>query len=477
MSVFVLGSDSRPIMPCSEKRARLLLNRGRACVVRMYPFTIKMKDRSVDDCELQIIEVKIDPGSKYTGICLSRIAEKVVNVLALFELEHRGQAISCALTARAALRRNRRNRNTRYRQPRFLNRTKLKGRLPPSLHHRLETTMTWIKRLQRWSPVTGLAVERVKFDVQKMADAAISGIEYQQGTLFQYEVTEYLLEKWGRKCMYCDVTGVSLEKEHLHPKSRGGGNSIHNLGLSCRPCNQKKGSKSLEVFLFDRPALLKSIKSQMKKPLKDAAAVNITRNAIFKLLLDTGLPVAIGTGAQTKYNRTRLDVPKTHALDAACVGDITAINNWNIPHLAVKCTGRGRYSRTLIDKYGFPRVYSSPSKKVFGFQTGDIVKTTIKDGNKKYEETYGRIVANKTGCFMVRHLGELRRVPHHRCKIVQKADGYSYKLDLYSHMRLPNGHMTAVKQSPRDASLHVKLTRISRPPPQRKETFHFSLST
>ena len=459
MSVFVLGSDNRPVMPCTEKRARLLLNRGRACVVRMYPFTIKMKDRFVDDCELQIIEVKIDPGSKFTGICVSRTVDKVVNVLNLIELEHRGSSISTNLTSRAAMRKARRARNTRYRQARYLNRTKPKGWLAPSLRHRLETTMSWISRLCRWAPVACLAVERVKFDMQKMRDPEISGVEYQQGTLFQYEVTEYLLEKWGRKCMYCGATGVSLEKEHLTPRSRGGTNAVSNLGLACRPCNQKKGSKPLSVFLAHKPALLKIILAQTKKPLRDAAAVNATRNALFKLLLDTGLPVAIGTGAQTKYNRCKLGIPKTHGLDAACVGDITAVNNWSIPHLAIKCCGRGRYARTILDKYGFPRLYLSPNKKAFGFQTGDIVKAQVKV-DKGLDIAYSRVAIRQRGCFAITYKGELKSVNHKNCKVVQKADGYSYRLDLYSYMKLPNGHIIANRQSIHEAKFRAKLTEI-----------------
>lgn len=457
MSVFVLGSDNRPVMPCSEKRARLLLNKGRARVIRMYPFTIRLKDRSVDDCELQIIEIKIDPGSKFTGICVSRTKDKAVNILNLIELEHRGLIISTNLTSRAAMRRARRSRNTRYRQARYLNRTKPKGWLAPSLRHRLETTMSWVSRLCRWTPVACLAVERVKFDMQKLRDPEISGVEYQQGTLFQYEVTEYLLEKWGRKCMYCPAVDVPLEKEHLVPRSRGGTNAVSNLGLACRPCNQKKGSMPLNVFLAGKPALLKSILAHTKKPLRDAAAVNATRNALFKLLLDTGLPVAVGTGAQTKYNRTRLGIPKTHGLDAACVGDIIAMNNWDIPHLAIKCCGRGRYARTVLNKYGFPRLYLSSNKKAFGFQTGDIVKTTVKV-DKETSTGYGRIAIRQTGYFTVRHKGELKLTSYKNCKVVQKADGYNYKLDLYSYMKLPNGYITAVKQSIHEAKLRVNLS-------------------
>ncbi len=132
MAVFVLDKAGRPLMPCTEKRARLLLQRGRARVHRLVPFVIRLVDRQVADCAFQSLRVKIDPGSKHTGLALVRDAERTdtatgkpqrgASVLNLFELVHRGRQISEALTARRAMRRRRRG-NLRYRPPRFLNRT------------------------------------------------------------------------------------------------------------------------------------------------------------------------------------------------------------------------------------------------------------------------------------------------------------------------------------------------------------------
>ena len=441
MSVFVLGSDSRPLMPCTERRARLLLNRHKARMVKMYPFTILVFNRSQDNCVLQNIEVKIDPGSKYTGLCISRTVDKVVNVLNLFELEHRGQLISRNLKTRSAMRRNRRNRNTRYRQSRFLNRTRKSGWLPPSLRHRVDTVMSWVNRFQRYLPVTSLSVERVKFDMQKLRDPEITGIEYQQGTLFQYEVTEYLLEKWGRKCAYCEVEGRLLEKEHIVPKARGGSNAVSNLTLSCRECNQAKGILPIEIFLSKKPEVLKRIKSQCKKPLNHAAAVNATRNALFSQLLLTGLPVAIGTGGQTKYNRTFHNVPKTHALDAACVGDVDQVNNWSVPHIGIKCTGRGQYCRTLLNKYGFPRLYLPKVKKAFGFATGDMISTIIKL-HKGPKKIYSRIIVRNTGWFALKYNKQVFNPNYKNCKLIQRNDGYSYSRKEYSFLSVNNKLLT-----------------------------------
>lgn len=240
-------------MPCSEKRARLLLERGRARVHRLVPFVIRLVDRHQASCALQPLRLKLDPGSKTTGLALVRECETVnpetgeisreAAVLNLFELVHRGRQVSEALTARAALRRRRRSSNLRYRAPRFLNRKKPAGWLAPSLRHRVETTMAWVRRLQRWSPIAAISSELVRFDMQLMQNPGSSGVDYQQGTLAGYEVREYLFEKWGRKCVYCGAEHVPLNLDHLHARARGGSNRVTNLAPACVPCNTKKGAK------------------------------------------------------------------------------------------------------------------------------------------------------------------------------------------------------------------------------------------
>lgn len=413
-------------MPCTGKRARLLLTKHRARVVRRIPFVIQLFDRTQEDCVLQDMAVKLDPGSKTTGMAIVRIEKPgVIHVVALAELTHRGQQIKMKLMARAAFRRNRRNRKTRYRQPRFLNRTKAPGWLPPSLMHRIYTTMTWASRYRRWYPITELAMERVKFDTQKMQNPEISGVEYQQGTLQGYEVREYLLEKWERKCGYCGRSNVTrFEVDHAIARARGGSDRVSNLVLSCRPCNLAKGTLPIEVFLKNKPEVLARILKKLKTPLHDAAAVNATRNKLLACLCATGLPVETGTGALTKYNRIRMSIPKAHALDATCVGSVKNINHFNRPTLSIKCDGRGRYSRTLVDKYGFPKIYTVRKKRAFGFQTGDTVFLTRP---KSMEEHTGRVTIRHSGSFNV-DLGKNKviNIPFNYCQRLQAADGYSY---------------------------------------------------
>jgi 5-methylcytosine-specific restriction endonuclease McrA len=256
--VFVLDTEKKPLTPCQPARARALLRDGKAAVYRTVPFTIILKV-AMPDAVVKPITVKIDPGSKTTGFAL---VDPDGRVMFAAELEHRGKAIKADLESRRSLRRGRRARNTRYRAARFDNRARLEDWLPPSLQHRIETTLTWVNRFSRWCGLEEIAVERVKFDMQLMRNPEISGVEYQQGTLQGYSVREYLLEKWSRKCAYCGVEHVPLQVEHIHPKAKGGVNSVSNLALACDPCNKKKGTLDIKVFLKNKPEQLKKVLAQ-----------------------------------------------------------------------------------------------------------------------------------------------------------------------------------------------------------------------
>ena len=440
--MFVLDKRKRPLMPCSEKRARLLLERKRARVHRLVPFTIRLVDRTVETSVVQPVRIKIDPGSRTTGLALVRESEEVdadtgevqrsAHVLFLAELVHRGDAIRAALRRRAAFRRRRRCANLRHRQPRLDNRTRRNGWLPPSLQHRVDTIMSWVRRLCRWAPVTAISQELARFDTQAMQHPEISGTEYQQGTLFGYEVREYLLEKWGRKCAYCDAENVPLEIDHIHPRSKGGSDRVSNLTLACRPCNQRKANRDVVEFLAKDPKRLARIEAQREAPLRDAAAVNSTRWELWRRLTATALPVETGTGGRTKWNRHRLNLPKAHALDAACVGEVHAVTNWRVPTLNIQCTGRGSYQRTRLNRHGFPRGSLTRSKSAFGFQTGDLVRAVVTTGRKL--GTYvGRVAIRASGSFNIQSATGLVQGIHHRfCTLLQRADGYGYSWTMKS---------------------------------------------
>jgi 5-methylcytosine-specific restriction endonuclease McrA len=428
MAVFVLDRHKQPLMPCSEKRARLMLQRGRARVHRLYPFTIRLVDRTQQNCAFQPIRLKLDPGSKTSGIALVRESEGTGHVLQLAELDHRGRQISEALGARRAFRRRRRSANLRYRAPRFDNRRRSEGWLAPSLQHRVDSTMAWVCRFQRLSPVSAITMELVRFDTQALQNPEISGIEYQQGTLAGYELREYLLEKWGRQCAYCGAKNVPLNLDHIHPRSRDGSNRVSNLALACIPCNQRKGNQDIRDFLKDEPERLQRILAHAKAPLKGAAAVNATRWALFRTLRSTGLPVSVGSGGQTKWNRHRLGIPKTHALDAACAGKVEFLLDWQQPTITIEATGRGSYQRTRLTRHGFPRGYCTRVKRIQGFATGDIVRATLPTG--RYSGTHvGRVAVRARGSFNLRTRDTLLTDIHVRhFRLLQRNNGYNYKL-------------------------------------------------
>lgn len=424
MFVFVMSSDLLPLCPCHPARARKLLSTGRAAVYRRFPFTIVLKERSAADSTVQEHTVKIDPGARKTGVAVLQGSR----VVWAAEIDHRGFQVRAALTARRTLRRGRRNRKTRYRAPRFLNRTRRPDWLPPSLESRVANVETWVRRLVRFCPITGIAQELVRFDLQKQDKPDIAGTEYQQGTLQGYEVREFLLEKWQRTCAYCGVHGVPLEVEHIIPRSRGGGDSVRNLTLSCRACNETKGNRLVEEFLKRKPEVLKRVLETASKPLSDAAAVNATRWELYRRLQANGLPVEIGSGGLTKFNRTRLGLEKSHWTDAACVGRSTPEKlKILVSHvLSIKATGHGTRQMCGTNKHGFPIRHRSNNKKHFGFETGDMVKAVVNAG-KKVSVYVGRVLCRKSGSFDITTTnGRVAGINHRHCRAVHLNDGYAY---------------------------------------------------
>ncbi|MEQ8382934.1 MAG: RNA-guided endonuclease IscB [Coleofasciculus sp. A1-SPW-01] len=425
MRVFVLDKKLKPLDPCHPARARELLNKGRAKVFKRYPFTIVLQDRVIEDSVTHFHRIKIDPGSKTTGI--SVVQEETGRVTNALEISHRGQQIKDALDSRSSLRRGRRNRKTRYRKPRFLNRTRKEGWLPPSLESRIANIETWVRRIRKLCPITAISQELVRFDLQHKQNPEISGIEYQRGELFGFEVKEYLLAKWNRKCAYCGIENVPFEIEHILAKSKGGSNRVSNLCLSCHSCNQNKGNQPIEEFLKREPEVLKRVLAQAKAPLKDATAVNATRWELYRRLQSTGLPVELGSGGLTKFNRQTRGIEKTHAFDAACVGASTPekllLNG--IKPLIIKAKGHGRRQRCGTNKFGFPIRHAPREKFFLCFQTGDLVTANVLTG--KYAGTYtGRIAIRFRPRFKLTTGGKSFDVHPKYLKTIHKADGYEY---------------------------------------------------
>ncbi len=424
--VFVLDTNKQPLNPVHPGCARLLLKQGKAAVYRRYPFTLILK-RTVERPELQPLRVKIDPGSQTTGLALVNDASEEVVWAA--EVRHRGGQIKRALDKRRAARRSRRQRKTRYRPPRFRNRRPRTGALPPSLESRVCNALTWVRRLMRLCPVTAISLELVRFDTQALQNPQIEGLEYQQGTLWGYEVREYVLLKWNHQCAYCDARAVPLELDHVQPRAKGGSNRVSNLTLACTSCNQRKGNQDVRDFLKGQPERLARLLGHLKAPLKDAAAVNMTRWALYERLSALGLRVEGGSGGLTKYNRVRRGLPKWHWLDAACVGRSTpsAVDVRGIVPLQITATGHGSRQMCRMDTYGFPRTGPKQHKRVQGFQTGDLVRAVVTSGTK--QGTYvGKVAIRSRGTFNITTAHGVVTDIHHRwCRLEARADGYTYQ--------------------------------------------------
>lgn len=440
--VLVLDTNKNPLMPTHPAKARKLLDAGRAAVYRRYPFTIILKE-TIDTPIMQHTELKIDPGSKTTGLSIVVLFKRGWVAVWAANLHHRGQTIKLKLDKRRGIRRSRRNRKTRYRRPKWRNaiirqngrRRKAKaknksqhpaqkGWLPPSLRSRVDNVSSWARKLIGLVPLDSLAVETVRFDIQKMDNPEITGVEYQQGTLAGYELKEYLLEKWGRQCVYCDAENVPLEVEHIKAKIKGGSNRASNLTISCKPCNQRKNDQPIEQFLAHDPERLKRILAQTKAPLKDAAAVNATRYAIGDALKSFGLPVTSWSGGRTKFNRIKQGYDKDHWIDAACVGEQgkCVIIPETLTPLEIKAIGRGSRQMCLMNKYGFPRTKPKAFKRVKGFQTGDIARAVVPKG-KRAGIHVGAVAVRSRGSFRV---GGVDDINWKHCQLIQRADGYSY---------------------------------------------------
>ena len=426
--VFVLDKKKQPLMPCHPARVRELLRKGKAVVHKLYPFTIRLK--STEDGNTEPLRLKIDPGSKTTGLAIIRETDGYIVWAAnlhhkQFIVKNKDGNVVTVMHKRAGLRRNRRSRKTRYRIARFANRKRPKGWLPPTIRAKANCVINWVTKLSKLCPINAISVETVRFDTQKLQNPEITGVEYQQGELLSYEIREYLLTKYGHICQYCKGKRKDpvLEIDHIIPKSRGGSNRVSNLTLACHTCNQEKDNQTAEEYGHPE------VQSNAKKPLKDAAAVNSTRWYIWRRLKEFKMPLEIGTGGRTKYNRIKQDLPKTHYLDAACVGGSTPVLlNTYIKPLEIRAVGRGNRQMARVDKYGFPKGHRTRHKLHFGYQTGDIVKADVLKG--KYIGQYtGVVAARATGYFDIKDFrGKVlaQGIPHKYMQLLQRNSGYVF---------------------------------------------------
>ena len=237
--VFVLNMRGEQLMPCTQRKARILLKEEKAVIKKYNPFTIQLTyatGEAKQDCN-----IGVDTGAKHIGIAITS-GNKVFYKA---EIELR-QDIKSNLDTRRIYRRSRRNRKTRYRKQRFLNRKRTNKWLPPSLQTRINHTFHWIDIFSNLVPNTKLHIEVGKFDTAKMINPEISGVDYQQGQTYGFfDKRYYVFARDSYTCQVCKGKNKILRTHHIIYRSNGGTDRADNLITVCTDChtseNHKKG--------------------------------------------------------------------------------------------------------------------------------------------------------------------------------------------------------------------------------------------
>ena len=295
-------------------RVRRLIGKGLAVVVDYRPFIIQLTYDTPNG--VQEVSLGVDAGTKHVGF--SATTKKKV----LFEAELLLRSdIVDKLSTRREFRRTRRNRKTRYRKSRFLNRTRSKkpGWLAPSVRQKVDSHIHWISKIRKFLPISKITVETAQFDTQ-LLKAQEQGLPLPQGTDYQKgeqlgfcNVREYVLFRDGHKCQCCKGKSKDSKLHVHHIESRKtGGDAPNNLITLCSKCHAKYHRGEIKLPKNDRRGT----------SLRDAAVMSIMRKALFNRLneeIGNEIPCYETYGYITKSTRTSHGLPKAHVIDARCI--------------------------------------------------------------------------------------------------------------------------------------------------------------
>jgi hypothetical protein len=407
MLVYVLNKQGNPLMPCKQSKARKLLKQNKAKVIKRTPFTIKLLYGSSG--YKQNITLGVDAGSKIIGLSATTDKQELFSA----EVELRNDIVDL-LSTRKQNRRTRRNRKTRYRESRFLNRTsnKKEGWLAPSIQHKIDTHLNIIDKIHKILPITKIIAETASFDIQKIKNPDIEGEQYQQGEqLGFWNVREYVLFRDGHKCQHCK--GKSKDKilnvHHLESRKTGG-DSPSNLITLCETCHKKYHKGEIEL------------KYKRGKSFKDAAFMGIMRWAFYNKLKEAYPNVSMTYGYITKNTRIRNGLPKEHRVDALCITGNPQVKRLDDWYYIKKVRRHNRQiHKCKMLKGNIKKLNQSPYE-VKGFRLYDKVKY-------KNEEcfVFGRRV---TGSFDIRKLDGTKisaGVTYKKLELIEKRKGYLWE--------------------------------------------------
>lgn len=369
--VYVVGSNGKPLMPCSPAKARKLLKSKSAAVLLRTPFTIKLLHHAGG--YKQPITLGVDAGSKHVGLSACTDTEELYKE----ELTPRNDVVKL-LSARRECRRGRRHRKTRYRAPRFNNRvhSKHKGLLAPSVEVKIQEHITAIHRICRRLPITKIVVETAEFDTQRLKAMLEGkplpvGIDYKRGEMYdEYNVRQYVLKRDNYTCQHCGARGsaekgIKLHVHHLETRQTGG-NAPNNLITLCKDCH---------TALHDGKITLKLDKKKRGKPLRDSAFMGIMRKTLLsRMRKEVAIPVVETQGYITKLLREENHIQKSHTNDARCIaGCPKALPCDTTYHTKAIRHHNRKIHKINILKGGVRKLNQAPYK-VFGFRIWDKVK-------------------------------------------------------------------------------------------------------
>ena len=354
-------------MPCSPRVAKLLLRDGKAIVAQRTPFTIKLVFGSSG--YKQDVTLGVDAGSKTIGLSATLVppsngrTETDKKEVFSAEVQLRTDIVDL-LSIRRQNRRTRRSHKTRYRKARFQNRKKDKSWLAPSIRHKIDTHLTMVDKIHKILPITKIIVEVAQFDIQKIKNPDISGIEYQQGVQLDFfNAREYVLYCDDHKCQLCN--GKSKDKilnvHHIESRKTGG-NAPNNLITLCETCHKKHHEGDV------------TLKIKRGHIFKDPVFMGIMRWAFYNTLKEKYPNVLMTYGYLTKNTRITNKLPKDHRTDALCITGNPIVIGLDIWYYCkkVRCQNRQIHKNT-INQGGSRKINQSPFI-VLGFRLFDKVK-------------------------------------------------------------------------------------------------------
>jgi hypothetical protein len=288
-------------MPCNPVKAKKLLREGKAKVIKRSPFTLQLLTPTGEATQ----EVTLGIDSGYENIGFSATSETKELISGTVKLDG---ITSERLQERAMYRRNRRNRLW-YRKPRFNNRARKEGWLPPSIERRYQTHLSIISRVKRILPISKTIIETANFDIQKIINPEISGIGYQQGSMYKYQnMRSYLMSRERGKCQLCgkDFKGQPSHIHHCKQRSESGSNRPNNLAILHKSCHEKLHKRGLQLT-----------KPKSYKP-------NTFMSIIHKRFWQDVDDLQITYGYETFIKRNQLGLEKSHSTDSFVIANGTS---------------------------------------------------------------------------------------------------------------------------------------------------------